>query len=80
MKKRLNRLTGHWQKKYHPDLNPGDKAAEAKMLEIGEAWEVLGDRDKRKEYDQVLSGKNGKRPFAAEAVKLHSQRAWNPAI
>lgn len=39
-------------KKYHPDLNPGDKEAEAKFKELGEAYEVLSDKDKRARYDQ----------------------------
>ena len=39
-------------KKYHPDLNPGDKAAEASFKEINEAYEVLSDKDKRAKYDQ----------------------------
>ena len=39
-------------KKYHPDNNPGDKTAEAKMKEVNEAYEVLGDADKRAKYDQ----------------------------
>ena len=34
-------------KKYHPDLNPGDKAAEEKFKEVGEAYEILSDKDKR---------------------------------
>ena len=34
-------------KKYHPDLNPGDKEAEEKFKEVGEAYEVLSDSDKR---------------------------------
>lgn len=43
-------------KKYHPDLNPGDKSAEEKFKEINEAYEVLGDEKKRKKYDTF--GKN----------------------
>jgi molecular chaperone DnaJ len=39
-------------KKYHPDMNPGDKEAEAKFKEATEAYGVLSDADKRKQYDQ----------------------------
>ena len=39
-------------KKYHPDLNPGDKAAEEKFKEINEAYEVLSDPDKKAKYDR----------------------------
>ena len=38
-------------KKYHPDMNPGDKEAEAKFKEASEAYSVLSDPQKRKQYD-----------------------------
>jgi len=39
-------------RKYHPDVNPGDKSAEEKFKEISEAHEVLADKEKRAKYDQ----------------------------
>jgi DnaJ-class molecular chaperone len=39
-------------RKHHPDVNPGDKAAEAKFKDITAAYEVLSDADKRKKYDK----------------------------
>ena len=38
-------------KKYHPDLNPGDKAAEAKFKDIGQANDLLSDPEKRRRFD-----------------------------
>lgn len=39
-------------KKYHPDMNPGDKEAEEKFKEASEAYAILSDADKRRQYDQ----------------------------
>jgi curved DNA-binding protein len=40
-------------KKFHPDTNPGNKASEEKFKEVSEAYEVLGDKDKRAKYDAL---------------------------
>jgi molecular chaperone DnaJ len=48
-------------RKYHPDSNPGDAAAEAKFKEISEAYSVLSDPEERKEYDQIRAMGSGAR-------------------
>lgn len=54
-------------RKYHPDRNPGDPAAEEKFKEVSAAYDVLGDPEKRKEYDEggVFAGfgRGGEAPF-----------------
>src|SRR3954447_22926512 len=39
-------------RKYHPDLNPGDRAAEDRFKKVQEAYDILSDENKRKVYDQ----------------------------
>ncbi len=48
-------------RKYHPDSNPGDAAAEAKFKEISEAYSVLSDTEQRAEYDQIRAMGSGAR-------------------
>src|SRR5579875_3841261 len=54
-------------RKYHPDVNPGDKKAEEKFKEISEANDVLSDEKKRKIYDQLGFYSDNIDPAAAEA-------------
>lgn len=54
IKKKFRKLA----KKYHPDLNPNDEKAQEKFKEVNEAYEVLGDKEKRKQYDSFGSSYN----------------------
>src|SRR6266403_4958522 len=54
-------------RKYHPDVNPGDKKAEEKFKELSEANDVLSDPKKRKIYDQVGFYSDNIDPATAEA-------------
>ena len=50
--KAIKRAYRKLAKKYHPDMNPGDKQAEQKFKEVTEAYNVLSDTEKKKLYDQ----------------------------
>ncbi len=51
--KEITRAYRKLAKQFHPDANPGDASAEARFKEISSAHDVLGDSEKRKEYDEV---------------------------
>lgn len=73
--KEIKQIYRKLARQYHPDVNPGNKQAEAKFKEINEAYEVLGDEEKRKKYDELganwkhyeqwqrSGGEAGGRPF-----------------
>jgi len=63
-------------KKYHPDTNPNDPSAEAKFKEINEAYETLGDSEKRAQYDQFGSAYHqfgGNRPGGGNYTNVNMQ-------
>ncbi len=70
IKKAFRRLA----RQYHPDLNPGDKAAEEKFKAIGEAYEVLSDTNKRSQYDQFsrFVQKKGSNKKTAKATSFRT--------
>jgi curved DNA-binding protein len=64
-------------RQYHPDLNPGDKEAEEKFKDIGEAYEILSDTNKRSQYDQFSRFWNQRGFNRAKAARSESFKSWN---
>src|SRR5580693_5664944 len=64
-------------RKYHPDVNPGDKKAEEKFKEISEANDILSDEKKRKIYDQVGFYSDQIDPATAEAYARQQREGSN---
>ncbi len=58
-------------RKYHPDVNPNDKQAEAKFKEVSEAYEIVGDDEKRKLYDQYGSNWEAAKQAGADGGGVH---------
>lgn len=65
-------------RKHHPDVNPGDKSAEAKFKEINEAHEVLSDKEKRQKYDQFGDQWQYADQFAKSGGQQYTSRDFSP--
>jgi molecular chaperone DnaJ len=64
-------------RKYHPDLNPGDKAAEEKFKKLQEAYEVLSDPKKKQMYDQFGFYSDSAFPGGAPGGSAGAEQPWN---
>src|SRR5271154_3082114 len=64
-------------RKYHPDVNPGNKGAEEKFKEVSAAFDVLGSDEKRKMYDEFgpEAAKLGFDPAKAKAYREYARQA-----
>jgi DnaJ-class molecular chaperone len=60
--------------KLHPDLNPGDKAAEEKFKEVAGAYDLLGDAEKRKRFDLVRSTRRARNGRSISSIGILRRR------
>src|SRR6516162_6665703 len=67
-------------RKYHPDVNPGDKKAKEKFKEISEANDILSDQKKRKIYDQLGFYSDQIAPAQAEAYARQQGAGGQPPV
>ena len=67
----IKRAYRHLAKKYHPDKNPGDEKAAKRFVRIAAAYEVLGDEESRKEYDNNLGTRGN-----TKGTKKQDQNVW----
>ncbi len=67
-------------RRYHPDVNPGDKKAEEKFKEISEANDILSDEKKRKIYDQLGFYSDQIDPAQAEAYARQQSAGGQPPV
>ncbi len=75
-KREIKKAYRHLARKYHPDVNPGNRICEDKFKEIGEAFHVLNDDKKRVQYD-VLKGLTRARPKSTEQKKSQTSKAYS---
>lgn len=79
----IKRVYRRLARQYHPDLNPGDKVAEEKFKDIGEAYEVLSDPNKRAQYDEFSrfwqqKGFQGRKPLRTRSRNGSGNSANSP--
>ncbi len=78
----IKRVYRRLARQYHPDLNPGDKEAEEKFKDIGEAYHILSDPDKRAQYDEYSQfwkqkGFQGRKSSPFSNLKTWGSKAAN---
>ncbi|MGA1994575.1 MAG: DnaJ domain-containing protein, partial [Bryobacteraceae bacterium] len=67
-------------RKYHPDLNPGDKSAEERFKRVQEAYDVLNEPRKRQMYDQYGFYSDAGFPGAGQAAGAHTSSGPRPNV